>query len=147
MPFALRPAASTSPSLKPRGDVSSVQLRSVSFTVPGLGVTIHCPSGCLSIVHCWSSQNSASAPKRRRTALPITVRILICRDSPPEVTSRIVLDMSFEPVATPRFVVAPGVAGSLVDALAVADCGARPLRAARIVGAMGRAAGSGERQR
>ena len=109
MPFALRPAASTSPSLKPRGVVSGAPLISVSFTVPGAGVTIHCPSGRRSIVHCWSSQNSASAPKRRSTALPISVRMPICRDSPPEATSRILSDMSFEPVAIAGFVVAPGV--------------------------------------
>ena len=45
MPLALRPAASTSPSLRARGAVSGAPLTSVSFTVRGAGVTIHCPSG------------------------------------------------------------------------------------------------------
>ena len=45
MPFALRPTASTSPSLKARGAVTAAPLISVSFTVPGAGVTIHWPSG------------------------------------------------------------------------------------------------------
>ena len=87
MAFALRPAASTSPSLKARGVVSAMPLMSVSFTVPGAGVTIHCPSGRRSIVHCLSSQNSASAPKRRTTALPISVRTAMRSDAPLEATN------------------------------------------------------------